>query len=265
MTGCPPPTPSPARPRRRRAPQARRGRPRRRRRPAARHRRGAHARLDGRRGAAPHAHHRPRHLLVAAAARSTGARATPPATSSTCASVALDCDGDAVLVRVDQVGRGLPHRRAHLLRRRRPRRRRRRRRIAEHGIRARARRRRPTSPTGRPGRASTFPRAGPRPPGRSPSSAACSPTARRRSGSTASSPATGPAPSCWSRPSTAASWSRYSIVGVRSAATLTELDGEAHWIGDAARRACRRPATRCGAARDHGGACHRAAPRACRR
>ncbi|MDV3221674.1 anthranilate synthase component I [Intrasporangium sp.] len=27
-------------------------------------------------------------------------------------------------------------------------------------------------------------------------------------------------------------WSRYSIVGARSAATLTELDGEAHWIGD---------------------------------
>ncbi len=27
-------------------------------------------------------------------------------------------------------------------------------------------------------------------------------------------------------------WSRYSIVGARSAATLTEVDGEAHWIGD---------------------------------
>lgn len=27
-------------------------------------------------------------------------------------------------------------------------------------------------------------------------------------------------------------WSRYSIVGARSAATLTELDGQAHWIGD---------------------------------
>ena len=34
-------------------------------------------------------------------------------------SVALDCDGDALLVRVDQVGRGLPHRRPHLFRRRR--------------------------------------------------------------------------------------------------------------------------------------------------
>lgn len=27
-------------------------------------------------------------------------------------------------------------------------------------------------------------------------------------------------------------WSRYSIVGVRSAATLTAVDGEVHWIGD---------------------------------
>ena len=27
-------------------------------------------------------------------------------------------------------------------------------------------------------------------------------------------------------------WSRYSIVGARSAATLTEVDGQAHWIGD---------------------------------
>ena len=35
-------------------------------------------------------------------------------------SVALDCDGDAVLVKVDQVGGGLPHRRPHVLGRRRP-------------------------------------------------------------------------------------------------------------------------------------------------
>ena len=33
-------------------------------------------------------------------------------------SVALDCDGDTVLVKVDQAGGGLPHRRPHLLRRR---------------------------------------------------------------------------------------------------------------------------------------------------
>ena len=34
-------------------------------------------------------------------------------------SVRLDCDGDAVLLEVDQTGGGLPHRRAQLLRRRR--------------------------------------------------------------------------------------------------------------------------------------------------
>ena len=34
-------------------------------------------------------------------------------------SVALDCDGDTLLVKVDQVGAALPHRRPHLLRRRR--------------------------------------------------------------------------------------------------------------------------------------------------
>ena len=33
--------------------------------------------------------------------------------------VRLDCDGDALLVTVDQVGPGLPHRHPHLLRRRR--------------------------------------------------------------------------------------------------------------------------------------------------
>ncbi|MEV0225881.1 anthranilate synthase component I [Streptomyces sp. NPDC050704] len=30
---------------------------------------------------------------------------------------------------------------------------------------------------------------------------------------------------------TSVSWSRYSFVGVRSAATLTEVDGQAHWLG----------------------------------
>jgi len=34
--------------------------------------------------------------------------------------VALDCDGDALLVRVEQIGAGLPHRGAQLLRRPRP-------------------------------------------------------------------------------------------------------------------------------------------------
>ena len=41
-------------------------------------------------------------------------------------------------------------------------------------------------------------------------------------------------------------WSRYSFVGVRSHATLTERDGQAHWLGDAAGRRAdrRRPAGR---------------------
>ena len=114
------------RPGHRRPAQARRRRPRRRRRPAVRHRRGADARLDGRRGAAPHPHHRPLHLLVAqppgvlgqgrhVRARSSGSsrsRSTATATRCWC--------------KVDQVGARLPHRRPHLLRRRRPARRRRR-------------------------------------------------------------------------------------------------------------------------------------------
>ena len=40
----------------------------------------------------------------AAAARSTGSRATRPGTSSSARRCALDCDGDALLVKVDQVG-----------------------------------------------------------------------------------------------------------------------------------------------------------------
>ena len=52
------------------------------RRPAARHRRGADARLDGRRGAAPHPDHRPGDVLEPLAGRSTGSRARPPATAS---------------------------------------------------------------------------------------------------------------------------------------------------------------------------------------
>ena len=49
---------------------------------AARHRRGADARLDGRRGAGPHPGHRPRDVLEPQPRRSTGSRARPPATAS---------------------------------------------------------------------------------------------------------------------------------------------------------------------------------------
>ena len=67
--------------------------------------------------------------------------------------------------------------------------------------------------------------------GSSPSSGVSSPMARPRSGSTASSPTTVPGRSCWS-PRQAGVWSRYSIVGAASRATLTALDGEAHWLGE---------------------------------
>ena len=71
--------------------------------------------LDGRRGAAPHPDHRPGHVLVAQPRASTGSRARRRATGSGCATSRLDCDGDALLVLVDQEGAGLPHRRAQLL------------------------------------------------------------------------------------------------------------------------------------------------------
>ena len=61
-----------ARPGDRGAPQADAGRPGVRRRPGARHPGGADGRLDGRRGAAPHADHRPGHLLVAQPRERTG-------------------------------------------------------------------------------------------------------------------------------------------------------------------------------------------------
>ena len=59
--------------------------------------------LDGRRGAAPHADHRPGHLLVAqpAGVLGQGRDVGPPPVGR---AVALDCDGDALLVSVDQVG-----------------------------------------------------------------------------------------------------------------------------------------------------------------
>ena len=87
----------------RRAAQARRRRPGRRRRAAARHRRGADGRLDGRRGAAPHADHRAGHVLVALASGVLGQGRDVRAHAAG-KSVALDCDGDALLVKVDQVG-----------------------------------------------------------------------------------------------------------------------------------------------------------------
>ena len=97
------PTDAVPRPRRRRAAAPRPRRSGRRRRPAARHGRGAHARLDGRRGAAAHPHHRPGHLLVAQPRRVLGEGETS-GNRQWVREVRVDCDGDALLVLVDQEG-----------------------------------------------------------------------------------------------------------------------------------------------------------------
>ncbi|CAA9285512.1 MAG: Phosphoribosyl-AMP cyclohydrolase, partial [uncultured Corynebacteriales bacterium] len=107
------------RPRDRRPAQARRARPLPGRRAAVGHRRGAHGRLDGRRGTAPDADHRPVHVLVPVplGVLGEGRHLRPPAVGPL---------GRARLRRRHRAGegrpgrRGLPHRRPHLLRRGRP-------------------------------------------------------------------------------------------------------------------------------------------------
>src|SRR5690606_28018392 len=244
--------PNRPRPRGRRAPQARRRRTGRGDRPAARHGRGAHARLDGRRGAAPDADERARDVLeqVAAGVLAQGRHVRARA-------------GRALgrprlrrrrAARARAPGRGrVPHRDADVLRGRgRPGRRRRRP--------ARRRRRRPG-------------RTRPRPRGGEPVSATVDPA------ETTVVPAGGPAwGETWPVPdgfrALAASrrvipvvrrlladdvtpvglyrtlaqgrpgtfvlesaesdgrWARYSFVGVASRATLTARDGRAVWSGD---------------------------------
>ena len=161
--------------------------------------------------------------------------------------VALDCDGDALLVRVDQVGvachtgtrscfdgRDLPRPPGTprcLTRPPCPRPPERRRRRAP-SVDAAATHRRRTCATATPGRRW---RRSPRwraTAGSSRSSAGCWPTPRPPSGSTASWPRTSPARSCWSRPSTAACGRATRSSAPRCRATLTERDGEAHWIGE---------------------------------
>ena len=114
--------------------------------------------------------------------------------------------------------RRLPHRRPHLLRRRRP--------PADGAIRCRRR----ISKVSRHG-PRDLPQAGRPTAASSPSPAGSSPTATPRSPSTASSPPSAPAPSCWSPRRTAAPGPATPSSGVRSAATLTERDGQAHWLG----------------------------------
>ena len=60
--------------------------------------------LDGRRGAGADADHRPGDVLEPSPRRSTGSRARPPATVQWVQEVRLDCDGDTLLVKVDQGG-----------------------------------------------------------------------------------------------------------------------------------------------------------------
>ena len=60
--------------------------------------------LDGRRGAAPHADHRPGHLLVALAGSEYWVKGETSGHAQHVHEVRLDCDGDAVLVVVDQNG-----------------------------------------------------------------------------------------------------------------------------------------------------------------
>src|SRR5690606_19189697 len=207
----------PARPRDRRAPQADPRRPPARHRPAVRHRRGADAGLDGRRGAAPHPHHRPLHLLVPQPRRVLGqGRHLRPRP--------VGAVGRPGLRRRHPAGQGrpgrrrLPRRGPHLLRRRR----------AAAGRRS------------------------PRPRLRSVGSAVMDletfrklATDRRVIPVTRKLLADGDTPVALyrklaaERPGTfllesaeqGRSWSRYSFVGVRSAATLTERDGRAHWQG----------------------------------
>ena len=142
-------------------------------------------------------------------------------------SVALDCDGDALLVRVDQVGAGLPHRRAHLLRRRRPR-------------------------CGRERRVSTASASATTPDlaygqtwptldvfGVLARDRRVIPVVRRLMGD-AETPVGVYRKLAGDRPGTfllesaehGGVWSRWSIVGAASAATLTERDGQVHWVGE---------------------------------
>ena len=60
-------------------------------------------------------------------------------------------------------------------------------------------------------------------------------------------------------------WSRYSFVGARSHATLTERDGQAHWLGRAAGRRADRRATRWTRSGRPSRRCTPSASRGCRR
>ena len=130
-------------------------------------------------------------------------------------SVALDCDADTILVKVDQVGAACHTGDrtcfdADVLLRRRTR-------VGS------LRQRHP--PISRPS-ASWPPTAV-----SSPSAAGSSRTATPRSALYRKLAAERPGTFLLESAENGRSWSRYSFVGVRSAATLTERDGQAHWLG----------------------------------
>ena len=148
-------------------------------------------------------------------------------------SVALDCDGDALLVRVDQVGAACHtgdrtcFDAADLCRRGR------RRRVStasEGGSGDPATT--PTSPTARPGPTSTSSGCSRATAGSSPSCAASWATPRPRSGVYRKLAGDRPGTFLLESAEHGGVWSRWSIVGAASRATLTERDGQAHWIGE---------------------------------
>ena len=216
--------------------------------PAGGHRRGAHARLDGPRGDAAHPHRGARHLLVAVPAgvlaqgrhvgpravrarrrarlrrrhpaRAPSSRSAPPATPARApASTATR-------------SRSPWHPRPS----------------TDHAERRRGDRVPPpprasrSSPRCCPGAASC------------PSRASSSPTARRPSASTASSPSGRPGTFLLESAEQGGIWSRYSFVGASSYGVLTERDGRVEWqdyglsaeraLGDAADARARSPRSR---------------------
>ncbi len=165
----------------------------------------------------------PRHLLVAQSARSTGARATLGGNVQYVRAAALDCDGDTLLVTVEQVGTGPPHRAPTLLRRRPAPAERRGATIAEREHHDRHRVEPPRAPSSAP---------------RSPAGHRVVPVLRRsfagRGDADRRLPqarrSASPGRSCWSRPSRAASGRAGRSSGADPVGVLTEDGDRAVWI-----------------------------------